>query len=131
MAITAKTKTMCEALLVIGAAGQFTNERLIEKLHRMGCTDNRFDLLARLQRLVRNGCVRIANEQAVAGGAEPVYEVMFEAIVPYMNDDRMKYELALNNRAQPALFEAWGIGLPEGFHSKKYPKARTIKHSWN
>lgn len=131
MAITSKTKLMCEALLVIGAHGTFTNERLIQKMQRMGCNDNRFDLFARLQRLVRNGCVRIANEQAVAGGAEAVYEVVFGTIVPYMNDDRDAYQLALNNRAQPALYEAWGISLPDGFHSKKYPKARTYKHSWN
>lgn len=130
MSVTAKTKVMCEALLVLGS-DQFTSAELVDKMKKSGIKDSPIDLNARLQRLVRNGCVRIANELAVAGGAEAVYEVDYLTIVPYMKGDRAGYELALNSRAQPALFEAWGISLPKGFHQKKFPKARVYKQSWN
>lgn len=121
---------MCEAILAL--TEQHTTFTSAQLHTYMGATNaaKRTNLTARLKRLVRNEVVRLANEQAAAGGA-PEQFCATPAIVPYMNGDREGFTNAREATPQPALCDVWGIQLPTNFHIKRYPHARIYKQSWS
>lgn len=122
-----KIMKMCEVMMDLADEdSSFTAYQVLERLGAFNSKD-RFNVLARFNRLVAIGVARIANEK-VAG--KELYTVT-PAMAPYMVGDRGGFLSALTAHPQPDLCVAWGIGFPAEYHTTRYPNARVHKQSWN
>lgn len=125
--LTPKILRLCEVMVRLADRFEtFTSKQVLDELGVYE-TKNRFNVLARFNRLVAIGVARIANDK-VAG--KELYTVT-PAMAPYMVGDRGGFLSALMAHPQPDLCVAWGIGFPEQFHTTRYPNARIHKQSWN
>jgi len=121
---------MCHAAVELTQKyGTFTMDELHAHMNVTGYAA-RGNNSARLLRLVRNEVVKVANETEARNGKVARYQAT-DAITPYMRGDRGAYLAAKDCAPQPELCKVWGINMPPGFYSRRYPHARVHKQSWN